>query len=68
MFSFAFDEIAAAIARRGPFAVYRAQDVVRVPGFQPLADIVAYFDEVERHYPVVFAPPALEGAQLSCPQ
>jgi hypothetical protein len=68
VFSCAFDEIAAAIARRGPFAVYRTQDVVSVPGFQPLADIVAYFDEVERHYPVVFAPPALEGAQLSCPQ
>ncbi len=64
VFSCAFDEIAASVAARGPFRVFRVEEAAGRRRFRPLEDLVAYFEEVERHYPVLFAPDgAHAGAQ-----
>jgi hypothetical protein len=68
VFSCAFDAIAAQVATRGPFAVVRATDVVEERRFRPLCDMVRYFEEVEQHYPILFAQAAAEGALRTCPQ
>ncbi len=62
VFSCFVDEIAAAVRARGDFAIVPADRLVAHRRFRPLVDLVAYYEEVERSYPVLFADPALEAA------
>jgi hypothetical protein len=48
------DEITVAAQAIGPFRVFSAADLLARRRFAPLADLIAYFDEVERYYPVLF--------------
>ncbi len=56
VFSCAFDAIVPRVRALGPFEVFRVDDVAPTRRFAPLSDLVGYFEEVERHYPVVFTP------------
>lgn len=62
VFSCFVDAIAARVRREGNFFVVPAVDLVAARRFQPLVDLVAYFQEVERYYPVLFADAAVEAA------
>jgi hypothetical protein len=62
VFSCFVEEIAALVRAEGPFAVLPAASLVAARRFRPLADLVAYFQEIERYYPVLFTDAAVEKA------
>ena len=63
VFSCFMSEIAAAIHGLGPFSIVSAAQALSTPSFSPLSEMVGYFAEVERYYPVIFDDPRrLEAA------
>jgi len=63
VFSCFFDEIAARVrAERPDIAVIPYHTVIATRRFQPLVDLVAYYREVERYYPRLFADARMELA------
>jgi hypothetical protein len=63
VFSCFYDEIAARVrAERPDVAVMPHTTAVANQRFQPLVDLVAYYTEVERYYPMLFSPTRMELA------
>jgi len=56
VFSCFYDEIAARVrAERPDIAVIPYTTAVANQRFQPLVDLIAYYAEVERYYPLLFS-------------
>ncbi len=54
VFSCYLEDITEAVHRLGPFRVFAADAVTAARRVAPLPDLIRYFDEIERYYPVLF--------------
>lgn len=65
VFSCFVDDIRRAVADLGPFAVLPVNDLLATRRLRPLADVIGYFEEVERYYPAIFADAAAPRPALA---
>lgn len=62
VFSCFLEQIEPLVKAQGAFAVLPVTRLVAAQRFRPLVDLVSYFQEVERYYPVIFEARAAEVA------